>query len=81
MFFQYYISSPLPSYITVNELKKEGIRVSPQRINKSYRVQQQTNKEARKRMKWTPELKNIFLEAVEELGIDGMNLYPNLMLL
>ena len=81
MFFQY-ISSPLPSYITVNELKKEGILVSPQRINKSYQVQQQqTNKEARKRMKWTPELKNIFLEAVEELGIDGMNLYPNLMLL
>ena len=81
MFFQY-ISSPLPSYITVNELKKEGIRVSPQRINKSYQVQQQqTNKEARKRMKWTTELKKIFLKAVKKLGIDGMNLYPNLMLL
>lgn len=66
----------------MNELKKEGIRVSPQRINKSYQVQQQqTNKEARKRMKWTTELKKIFLKAVKKLGIDGMNLYPNLMLL
>ena len=70
MFFQY-ISCPLPSYITVNELEK------------AYQVQQQTNEEAKKgnRMKWTPELKEVFQKAVEKLGLDGINLYPNLMLL
>ena len=73
----YYLVKPIQE----EELKKMWVHAFKQRLSRCYESPQETNKDKKERMVWTPEMKRIFRECYLELDTrGGMNHFPNLKL-